>query len=65
MANQDGTKSIRLNSEIVGMVVSHKKATGVAIGRFIEDAITEKVDRLPAAVKLRMGLKAKKQQASA
>lgn len=46
-----GTESVRIDSGIVTLVREVKKHIGMPIGRFIEEAIVEKVKRLPKATK--------------
>ena len=41
----NGSEPIRIKKSIVNMVRQNKKNTGVPIGRFIEDAILEKIER--------------------
>lgn len=52
----DQTEPIRLEKSAIEFARLHKKATGLPISRFIEDAINEKVERLPKDVIIKMGL---------
>lgn len=57
MTNTDkimGTQPVRIDTNILNMVRDYKKQTGFPLQRFIEDAIVEKIDRLPAETKLKM-----------
>lgn len=49
-----GTQPVRIDTNILNMVRDYKKQTGFPLQRFIEDAIVEKIDRLPAETKLKM-----------
>lgn len=51
------TTPVRIDNEVLGIVRSHKTATGVPMQRFIEEAIIEKVAQLPIDVQTKMGLK--------
>ncbi len=51
------TTPFRIDNDVLSIVRAHKEATGLPMQRFIEDAILEKVDQLPASVQEKMGLK--------
>lgn len=54
------TTPVRIDNTILNMVRDHKTATGFPIGRFIEDAIIEKIAGLSIDVQKKMGLKKSK-----
>jgi hypothetical protein len=54
------TTPVRIDNDILGLVRDHKSATGVPIGRFIEDAIIDKIMACTDDVKKKMGLTPKK-----
>ena len=41
------TESVKLRTDVIKLVRDEKQKTGVSIGRFIEDAILEKLDYNP------------------
>lgn len=45
------TQPIRIRISILNKARAQKKETGFPIGRFIEDAIEEKISRLPKEIK--------------
>lgn len=49
------TTPVRIDNDIIQMARDHKTATGFPIGRFIEDAIVEKVFGLPLETRQKMG----------
>lgn len=44
---EDTTEPVRIDKGVLGFVRAHKELTGLPIQRFLEDAIMEKVSRLP------------------
>lgn len=50
------TTPVKIDSSVLDLARKHKKATGVPIQRFIEEAIMDKVTSLPADVQVKMGL---------
>lgn len=51
-----GTEPVRIDSGILAIVRGVKKYTGLPMGRFIEDAIMEKVNKLPKTVKTKIAI---------
>lgn len=50
------TSPVRIDSSILETVRSYKAITGIPMQRFMEEAIIEKIYRLPVDVKSRMGI---------
>lgn len=50
------TTPVRIDKDVLAIVREYKSVTGLPIQRFIEDAIVEKVDRLPEDVREKIGL---------
>lgn len=47
-------ESVRIPAPLVRHLKAYKKATGVPIGVFIEDAVNKKLDKLPKKLKEKM-----------
>lgn len=47
----DGTQSIRIKASVANKARLVKKETGLPLGRFIEDAIEEKINKLSKELK--------------
>lgn len=50
------TTPVRIDNDVLAIVREYKSVTGIPIQRFIEDAIVEKVDRLPDEMRAKIGL---------
>lgn len=62
MANADKRETIKIGGKLLGFVRKYKKITRIPVGEFIDDAIFEKLDRLPDDVKLQLGVKPEKKK---
>lgn len=49
----DYTNGVRLRKRVISLVRKHKRRTGIQIGRFVEEAIIEKLKKLRNECKLK------------
>ena len=59
-----GTQPVRIDTGILSIVRNIKEKIGIPIQRFVEDAIVEKVGRMPTPQKAKIGLVPKKTKRS-
>lgn len=50
------TTSVRIDNDMLRLVRDYKSITGIPIGRFIEDAIADKIMAASDEIKIKMGL---------
>lgn len=60
MSNADGRKTVKIEGKVFGYVIRYKKLTRMPVGEFTDEALYEKLDRLPDDVKKQLGIKLKK-----